>query len=235
MVVHLAYPNKFLFMKKILLFASIGLMLVACESREEKIQNAVSQELKGVLYDFESYEPVKTQIDSAFQSPYINQEVRDLAIKMAQQVKDLTIAKVEYNSALSSMALWDSPYKTAFDRQKIKEAASKRDKTKREMDNLQEQLRSTLKDLYSKIAQQTENNNEFIGWIVKQRYKCKTGGGDPTFGDDIFVFDKDIKNCLFYSSKEEYESISRMIDQVKNIPEEDFKQKINDVNFLDAI
>lgn len=46
-------------MKKILLFASIGLMLVACESREEKIQNAVSQELKGVLYDFESYEPIK--------------------------------------------------------------------------------------------------------------------------------------------------------------------------------
>lgn len=146
-------------MKKILLFASIGLMLVACESREEKIQNAVSQELKGVLYDFESYEPIKTQIDSAFQSPYINQEVRDLAMKIAQQIKDLTIAKVEYNSALSSMALWDSPYKTAFDRQKIKEVASKRDKTKREMDNLQEQLRSTLKDLYSKIAQQTENNN----------------------------------------------------------------------------
>ena len=222
-------------MKKFLLFVSIGLMLVACESREEKIQNAVSQELKGVLYDFESYQPVKTQIDSAFQSPYIDPEVRVLAIKMAQQIKDLTIAKIEYNSALSSMAIWDGPYKSAFERQQIKEATSKRDKTKREMDNLQEQLRSTLKELYTKINQPTDYNNSFIGWIVKQRYKCKTGGGDPTFGDDIFVFDKDIKNCLFYSSKEEYESISRMIDQVKNIPEEDFKQKINDVNFLEAI
>lgn len=223
-------------MKKILLFISIMLTLVACESREDKIQKAVSQELKGVLYDFESYEPVKTQIDSAFQSPYIDSEVRVLTIKIAQQIKDLTIAKIEYNSALSSMAIWDGPYKLAFERQQIKEATSKRDKTKREMDNLQEQIRSTLKELYTKIDQPTDyNNNNFIGWIVKQRYKCKTGGGDPTFGDDIFVFDKDIKNCLFYSSKEEYESISRMIDQVKNIPEEDFKQKINDVNFLDAI
>lgn len=222
-------------MKKILLFISIMLTLVACESREDKIQKAVSQELKGVLYDFESYEPVKTQIDSAFQSPYIDSEVRVLTIKIAQQIKDLTIAKIEYNSALSSMAIWDGPYKSAFERQQIKEATSKRDKTKREMDNLQEQIRSTLKELYTKIDQPTDYNNNFIGWIVKQRYKCKTGGGDPTFGDDIFVFDKDIKNCLFYSSKEEYESISRMIDQVKNIPEEDFKQKINDVNFLDAI
>lgn len=49
----------------------MAFLLISCESREDKIQKAVSQELKGVLYDFESYEPVKTQIDSAFFSPYI--------------------------------------------------------------------------------------------------------------------------------------------------------------------
>lgn len=221
-------------MKKILLFISIMMTLVACESREDKIQKAVSQELKGILYDFESYEPVKTQIDSAFKSPDINQEVRDLAINMAKQIKDLTIAKVEYNHALSDIAMWSGPYQTAFGRQQAQEATSRRDKTQITIDNLQEGLKSTLKELYA-IINQSDNEGEFIGWIVKQRYKCKTGGGDPTFGDDIFVFDKDINNCLYYSTKEEYESINQLIEKIKAIPEDDFQRNISDVNFLDAI
>ena len=56
--------------------------LTGCKGRDERIQDGISAELKGVLYNFSSYEPVKTTVDSLFQSPETLSEIVDLAIQM---------------------------------------------------------------------------------------------------------------------------------------------------------
>lgn len=154
--------------------------MASCENRDEKIQNAVSQELKGVLYDFESYEPIKTKIDSAFSSPYIDPEVKALMYSMTKPMQELENAKREYKNALSSVALWDMPYSSSYSRQQRKDAIAKRDAAKLTIENNQAQLISVIKALYTRIKEDETSDDKFIGWFVTQRYRCKTGGGYPS-------------------------------------------------------
>lgn len=74
-----------------------------------------------------------------------------------------------------------------------------------------------------------------FGWFVTQRYRCKTGGGYPSFGDDVFVFNKDITECIFYMSCEEYETLRNFVNQLLSISEDEFLKKIEDVNLLDSL
>ena len=55
-------------MRKILSFLFVFLLLCSCQSREEKVAELIKQEMFKTLYDFESYEPIETKIDSAFTS-----------------------------------------------------------------------------------------------------------------------------------------------------------------------
>ena len=72
-------------MKKILFLMAITIMLVGCQSREEKAAELIKQEMFKTLYDFESYEPIETKIDSAFTSIYSD----TLALLYANKVKDM--------------------------------------------------------------------------------------------------------------------------------------------------
>lgn len=216
----------------ILIFISI-ILLASCENRDDKIQNAVSQELKGVLYDFESYEPIKTKVDSAFSSPYIDPEVKSLMYSMVKPMQELEQAKEDYNDALSSVALWDMPYSSNYSRQQREEAIAKRDAAKLNIENIQAQLITVIKALYTCIKEDETNKDNFIGWFVTQRYRCKTVGGYPSFGDDVFVFNKDITECIFYMPCEEYETLSNFVNQLLSIPEDEFLKNFEDANLLD--
>ena len=221
-------------MKKFcLIFISI-ILLSSCENRDKKIQNAVSQELRGVLCDFESYEPIKTKVDSAFFSPYIDPEVKDLMYSMVKAMHQLEEAKREYNYALSSIAFWEIPYSSNYSRQQIKEAISKRDAAKLNIVNNQANLISLIKALYTRIKEDETSENIFSGWFVTQRYRYKTEGGSPSFGDDVFVFNKDITECVFYMSFEDYEALISLVDELLSIPEDEFLKKIEDVNILEV-
>ncbi len=98
------------------------------------------------------------------------------------------------------------------------------------IERTQNQIRDLIKVLYQRINEDISNKNEFIGWYVTQRYKCKTVGGDPAFGDDVFVFNKDLTECIYHVSVEEYESIGNLIEQLISVPEEDFMKNIDEFN-----
>lgn len=56
-------------MKQIIIMALAGIfILTGCKSKEEKALEAIKDEMFKTLYDFESYQPVETKIDSAFLS-----------------------------------------------------------------------------------------------------------------------------------------------------------------------
>ena len=222
-------------MKKILLIFISVILLASCENRDEKIQNAVSQELKGVLYDFESYEPIKTKVDSAYSSPYIDPDVKALMLSMVQPMQELEKAKHDYNTALSNVALWDRSYGSSFARQQRKEAIAKRDAAKLYIQQLQAQLISDVKALYTRIKDYRTKEGKFIGWLVTQRYKYKTEYGHPAFGDGVFVINKDLTECVFYMSDEEYKALCLLVDHLLSIPDDTFLKKIEDINILDYL
>ncbi len=55
---------------KVLPIILIAVIFTACQSKEEKLNKLIKDDLFKTLYDFESYEPIETIIDSAFTSIY---------------------------------------------------------------------------------------------------------------------------------------------------------------------
>ena len=217
-------------MNKVFLILIATLILMSCESREKKIQMAISQELKGVLYSFDSYEPIKTKIDSAYSTPYIDPMVKDLILSMGTLSPELEKATIDYNNALSHIALWNT--NSAFSRQQREEAIFKRDAAKNRILAIQSQLKSIMKELYTRVNEDNVKDKEFIGWFVTQRYKCNTRGGYPDFGDDVFVFNENITDCIFYMSSKDYETLCNYVDQILSVPEDEFIKALEDVNLL---
>lgn len=95
------------------------------------------------------------------------------------------------------------------------------------------QLKSIAKDLYAQVSKDNAVENEFVGWFVTQRFRCKTGGGLPTFGDYVFGINKDMTECIFYMSKEKFEELCSVIDQMMSVPEDELMENIENYSLLE--
>ena len=62
-------------MKKVLFLLVAIIALVGCKSKEEKAAEMIKKELFKTLYDFDSYQPIETKVDSAFYSAYTDSMV----------------------------------------------------------------------------------------------------------------------------------------------------------------
>lgn len=180
-------------MKNILTLITTAIIFAGCQSREEKVAELIKQEMFKTLYDFESYEPIETKIDSAFTSIYSD----TLALLYATQVKEmfdkLDDAKPDYEIAKSAMEIWADSYST-LGRYKFNEAKEK-------VNDYIDKINSTLEvtnSIYKKIKKRNiEIGHNFIGWKAQHKFRCKTKGGNFDLGDYIYVFDKDIKSIIF--------------------------------------
>ena len=97
-------------MRKILFLMIFALIMAGCKSREEKVAEVIKQEMFKTLYDFESYEPIETKIDSAFTSIYTDTLALLYANEVSEMFNELDDAKMEYESAKSTMEIWSDSY-----------------------------------------------------------------------------------------------------------------------------
>lgn len=161
-------------MKKILFLMTVAFMMVGCKSREEKAAELIKQEMFKTLYDFESYEPIETKIDSAFTSIYTD----TLALQYANEVKimfdELDEEESKYESAKSTMEIWSDSYSSL--------GVYKYNEAKRTVNNYIEKINKALKkndEVYAKIRERNlQLNRSFIGWEAMHKFRCKTKGGN---------------------------------------------------------
>lgn len=221
-------------MSRILFILLTATLLISCESREDKIQKAIATELKGVLYDFDSYEPIKTTIDSAFFSPSIDPEIKKLLMALEKPMNEFQKARHDYDYATSIVAIYSDSHSTYAQQQK-KQAISKRNAAEKSIEFSRNQIKSLFQDLCIQINEDKLKSREFVGWFVTQHYKCKTGGGLPTFGDDIFVFNPEITECTFFMKKDEYETLCNFIEIISSVPENELLNKIEESDLFDFL
>lgn len=209
-------------MKTVLFSTCILLCIItlnSCKSKEEKALEIIKNEMFKTLYDFESYEPIETKIDSSFSSLYTDTTVlrHGYTIAALLSQSDEYIEKIE--DAKSTMEIWSDSY-SSYSRNRYNEA-------KKEFDeNLKKaMLVLDLVKLQSDTIRDIAKNYipKYNGWKVSHKFRCKTKGGTPTIGDYIYIFDKDMKYIIY---KEDIDD--KDLNKVKKLIKEAIENKDDD-------
>lgn len=68
-------------MKNVIIMALTAIFILSgCKSKEEKALEIIKNEMFKTLYDFESYQPIETKVDSAFYQSILIQSLLNMDI-----------------------------------------------------------------------------------------------------------------------------------------------------------
>lgn len=188
--------------------------LVSCSpSPQDKAEALVAEAMKMSLYVPESYEPLATQIDSAF-APYASPELYYMVIEFMELSDELEDCERDMKWAKSSMlsskgmAHWSEYSRNEYedDKAEYEECVAK-------YDDLQSE-REKLKDEIYEIASGQE---EFIGYHIFHRFRCKNNANMSMVSDMLFLVDKDMVQILasYDAEEQEFEDFIEALDVIK--------------------
>ena len=196
----------------ILLFFSV--LMVACQSKEEKAAELIKNELSKTLYDFESYSPIETIVTEAKLSVYTDTACWKKANLLLYAFNYSKECLDKAQKAQERMEIWGPPtrYSSSYsDNQYYKYNEEWDEKTKTALTSW-ELLKTLAKSL--KDTLQTLDSEKIIGWEVKHRFRCKNKGGNSTIGDYRYVIDKNFKMVLIHEDtyEDEYKNLREIVE-----------------------
>lgn len=199
----------------ITLVALIG--LCSCgQSKEEKAQEMAANYLKGVLYHFDSYEPLQTKVDSSFVALSTDREAIELTLDMLKLFQSAQEYADKIESAESSMEIWSpSGYSSAYSKGEYHRAKEERDNNQRLLDKTKDRIQNQFSKIKSRQsyleAEALLKIGDFNGWKVYHKFKSLNGAGTlDLFGEYVFFCDEDFNEKSAYP-KEDYEAISKVM------------------------
>jgi hypothetical protein len=199
----------------ITLVALIG--LCSCgQSKEEKAQEMAANYLKGVLYHFDSYEPLQTKVDSSFVALSTDREAIELTLDMLKLFQSAQEYADKIESAESSMEIWSpSGYSSAYSKGEYRRAKEERDNNQRLLDKTKDRIQNQFSKIKSRQsyleAEALLKIGDFNGWKVYHKFKSLNGAGTlDLFGEYVFFCDGDFNEKSAYP-KEDYEAISKVM------------------------
>lgn len=217
-------------LKTIIVIATALLTLNACSSskyeneedtptKKEMAEEMAASHLKGVLYHFDSYEPLQTTVDSSFVSLSTDQEAIELTLDMLKLFQSIPEYEQQLEFAETSMDIYDIPgFSTAYSRREYQRAKEERDEKQRILDKAKERIInqfSKIKDRQSYLETNASSKmGDFDGWKVYHKFKSLNGAG--TFdvpGEYIFFCDEDFKEKSAYP-KEDYDAIEKIMTAI---------------------
>lgn len=190
-------------MKHSIILFAICFCLFGCKSREEKAAELIKKEMFKTLYDFDSYEPIETIIDSAFTSASTDSITLAYAY-LTQKTAEKTNENLEkMQSAQQTMEIWSDSY-SSYSESRFNSA-----KEEYELNLKEAQARiKSLDDLKNKIKERAkEIPHNFYGWQVKHKFRCKNKGGNFDLGNQLYIFDKDFKRIIYTEDLDDKELI----------------------------
>lgn len=209
-------------MKKYLFILFVPfLFLASCKTNEDKALKLIDQHMFSTLYDYESYQPVETKIDSAFTQPIFTDSILYLASKYLNAIDKKEELKRKRESAESTMDIWANPY-SAYSKKKYNDA-------RKEYIDLSLAYGKSLKEetqLWIQLIDCVRNfESEYCGWGVYHKYRCKSRGGNPLLCEAYFFIAPDFSAITNYYDldDEEYQELADCVMDVAVISDEDFE------------
>ena len=204
-------------MKKIIFITlSAIFVLSGCKSKEDKALEVIKNQMFQTLYDFESYQPIETKIDSAFLSIYTDSAIIRHGYIINELLEKVNKAFDEINEYKNSMEIWSDSY-SCYGIKKFYEAEEKYGE-KIEEAKLYSKMINAESDTIKLLAQNI--TPDFYGWKVAHKFRCKTKGGNSEIGNYIYYFDKKIKNII-YQEDIDNEDLIRAKEFIKESLEKD--------------
>lgn len=160
------------------------------------------------LYYPNTYDPVKTTIDSVFYGPLTDRECVQAAEELIDLRSQYSSAQHAYNDAVDHIKFHGITDLGTF------HWGKDRDEAKAKMQNLQEKIEQRQTIIRNR---DTSMDGEFIGWQVAHRYRAANSKGDVSFGNVLYILDPALTKSYFRYSldnndKNNLESIREVIE-----------------------
>ena len=225
-------------LKSLIIIAGLLFTLSACgPTQEEKAQSMAANYLKGVLYHFDSYEPLQTKVDSSFVSFSTDEEAIKLTLDMLKLFQSVQEYADKIERAESSMEIWfPSGYSSAFSKGAYRRAKEERDNNQQLLDKTKDRIQNQFSKIKSRQSYlETEallRIGAFNGWKVYHKFKSLNGAGTlDLFGEYVFFCDKDFNVESAYS-KEDFDAINKIMVVISESTElSELGEKLQEVIF----
>ncbi len=204
-------------LKSLIIIAGSLLTLSACgPTQEEKAQSMAANYLKGVLYHFDSYEPLQTKVDSSFVSLSTDEEAITLTLDMLKLFQSAQEYANKIERAESSIEIWSpNGYSSAFSNGEYRRAKEEKDNNQELLDKTTDRIQKQFSKIKSRQSyletEATLKIGDFDGWKVYHKFKSLNGAGTvDLFGEYVFFCDEDFNEKSAYS-KEDYDAIAKIM------------------------
>ncbi|MEZ3590790.1 MAG: hypothetical protein K1V84_07120 [Muribaculaceae bacterium] len=212
--------------------------LCSCgKSKEEKAQEMAANYLKGVLYHFDSYEPLQTKVDSSFVALSTDKEAIELTLDMLKLFNSAQEYADKVERAESSMDIWfPGGYSSAYSKGEYRRAKEERDNNQQLLDKTKDRIQNQFSKIKSRQsyleAEALLKIGDFNGWKVYHKFKSLNGAGTlDLFGEYVFFCDKDFNVESAYS-KEDFNAINKIMVAISESAElAELGEKLQEVIF----
>ena len=191
-------------MKKFFYFLAaviVAVTVTSCKSKEEKAAELIKQELSYELYDFQSYEPIRTVVTEAKDIPINNKDCLIQASTANERCATALKHVEDVKYALEMMNLWGPPTKCSSSYSNSKYYEYKDDYVSAmEIANIYIKNYNSIIDELDSLIKNT-NPSETIGYNVEHSFRCRTKAGFWTIEHCKFLVDKDFENIIFMDEK----------------------------------
>lgn len=187
-------------------------LFVSCgKSPEEKANALIEDDIKKVLYHPETYDPAETQIDSAF-TPFDDPVFYEKTVQLCKLGMSIDECDRKMKNAKSSMSIWSGPYQSAFGRNEYQEAKNEYDENERNKKSIE----AKVKKLATELKTMLENEQQFIGFRARHRYRANNNAGQTIFGETKYLFDKSLSKIVasYDMDSEEYKTVQIIYKQM---------------------
>ena len=199
-------------MERILLGALLITLFVSCgKSPEEKANALIEDDIKKVLYHPETYDPAETQIDSAF-TPFDDPVFYEKTVQLCKLGMSIDECDRKMKNAKSSMSIWSGPYQSAFGRNEYQEAKNEYDENERNKKSIEAKVQKLATELKTML----DNEQQFIGFKARHRYRANNNAGQTIFGETKYLFDKSLSKIVasYDMDSEEYKTVQIIYKQM---------------------